>query len=322
MSKIGPHLVARVSGASAAALLLLVAWGAPASAAIPAPQGSSQLHLSTQLRGFTLAGESPLSNGDYVTTWKNHDTTVTVAAPAGSTVTVESTGNAAQVGVTTPDKPKPARMTADRLRSADTVIPNALAVGFSPAEAQAMAHKAAAAAVNPMYSPGQIMATPCATMSGDGGHAWSRACDTQKFVQDNGGGNWIIGDAVVGSGNDPYSTGVLTSLKSWVNYGPKNNIFDWSPNATIQVGNCQTYTASAGYNGVGLSASTNVCDQLSPYGVGNPRGFGSQWGTCDWQNYTEGNASTDVLRSPTGASAAVSLFVKITWVTPNAWGGC
>jgi hypothetical protein len=226
------------------------------------------------------------------------------------------------VAVALPAKPKPARMTADMLRPADTVIPNALAVGFTPAEAQALAHKVDAG-VNPQYSVGQIMATPCVSTSGDSGHAWGRACDTQKFMQDNGGGNWIIGDEVVGSGNDPCcGTANLTNLTSWVSYGANNNIFHWSPNATISVGSCQTYTATAGYNGVGLSATTNVCDQLSPYGAENGRKFGSAWGTCDWQGQTEGNASTDIVNNPSNASSWVTMNISISWVTPTPWGGC
>jgi hypothetical protein len=297
------------------------AWAAtPHSASVVA---SKHFFLNTALSGVRLQRESRLSNGDYTATWKVRGETVTVAAPSGSTVTLPSPGaTSTEVSVKLPPLPKSAQLAAARLRPANSIIPNALAVGFTPAQARAMAKKAQSS-TRLMYYPGEIIATPCASVSGDSGHAWGHACDTQKFMQDNGGGNWIVGDEVVGSGNDPCcGTANLTNLSSWVSYGANNEIFNWSPNATLSVGGCTTYTATAGYNGVGLSASTQVCDELSPVDANSGTQFGSSWGTCDWQGRTEGNASTDVDNNPWNASDAVTLWVHIAWVQPNPWGGC
>jgi hypothetical protein len=263
--------------------------------------------------------------GDYVATWKINGETVKVAAPTGSTVTVVApTAKSSGVAVTLPaPKVKPTGMNRDSLKPSGAVVPDALAVGFTPAQATAMVRKAQHT-VHPMYNVGDIMATPCASVSGDSGRAWGRACDTQKFLQDHGGGNWIIGDEIVGSGNDCCISGSanLTALTSWISYGANNSIFNWAPNATISVGSCTSYTASLGYNGSGVSATTNICDQLSPYDANTGTQFGSTWGTCDWQGNTEGNASTDIDNNPSNASASVTLHVSISWVTPNWWGGC
>jgi hypothetical protein len=192
-------------------------------------------------------------------------------------------------------------------------VPDAIAVGYTAAEAQKFVP-----AVSPMWSRGQIMRHPCASITGDfAGWAWGRACDTQKFVQDNGGGNWIIGDQIVGSGNDPcclFGTGNLEALDSWVVYGANNSIFDWSPNSTVPAGGCTNWTASLSYNGVGLSAQTTICsDQLDPKNANSGTSFGSRWTGCDSNAYVEGNASTDIDYNPSNASDVPTLWVGIGW---------
>lgn len=279
---------------------------------------SKHFHLNTTLSGVTFRGESQLTNGDFVAIWKTRSETVKVAAPAGTTVTlVTPTSKSAGVAVTLPTRGlKPAQMTAGRLRPASSVVPNAVAIGFTPAQVQALipAHSG----IQPQYSVGNIIATPCVSVSGDSGYAWGRACDTQKFLQDNGGGNWIVGDQVVGSGNDPgFNTANLTALTAWVSYGANNNIFNWSPNATVTTGGCGNYTASLGYNSTGVSASTTLCsDSLNPYDANSGTSFGSSWSGCDNNAYTEGLASADIDNNPWNASDAVTLHLSISW---NYW---
>lgn len=198
-----------------------------------------------------------------------------------------------------------------KLSPAGSIVVNAMAVGYSAAEANALASNGG---VQANYNVGDIIATPCVSVTGDSGWAWGRACDTQKFLQNNGGGNWILGDAVVGSGKDS-GCWCLSNLTAWVQYGANNTIFSWSPNATVTQGTCVNWSASLSYNGVGLSASTVICsDRLDPYNVNTGNQFGAAWsgGDCS-QDFTQGVASADVDNNPSNASATVTLWVHIEW---------
>ncbi len=274
---------------------------------------SKHFNLNTKLAGVSFKSEAALSNGDYTATWNTPTETVKVAAPSGSTVTLAaSPTGSAEVGVTLPTgDSKPAQ---PNLGPAGSIVANAIAVGYSVAEADALAMKTG---VQPNYNVGDIIATPCVSVTGDAGWAWGRACDTQKFLQNNGGGNWILGDAVVGSAND---TGCwcLSNLTAWVQYGANNSIFNWSPNATVTEGSCTNWTASLAYNSVGLSASTTVCsDRLDPYDANTGTKFGAAWSGLDCSHdYTQGVASADVDNNPSNASAAVTLYIHIAW---NYW---
>jgi hypothetical protein len=141
-------------------------------------------------------------------------------------------------------------------------------------------------------------------------------------VQDNGGANWVVGDQIVGSGNDPGSA-ALSNLKAWVSYGVNNNIINWSPNATVSTGGCTNWTAGLNYSGLCLSASTTICsDRLDPYAAGSGTQFGSSWSGCDVSNYTEGVAAVDVDNNPSNASFWVTLNIWIGWTALQWWGGC
>jgi hypothetical protein len=287
---------------------------------------SKQFTLDTALSGVTFKGESPLSNGDYVATWQTPSESVTVAAPSGSTVTLVATGpGTAEAGVTLPMPAQELKRTsADPLSPAASVVPDAVAVGFTPAQVQKLI-PAATSAVRPAaasgatWRPGQIMATPCVRITGDNGHAYGRACDTQRFVQDLGHLHWIFGDEVTGSGNDPCcvnGTADLTRLDAWVSYGAHNTIFKWKPNATIHEGQCTTWTASLSYNGVGLSAQQVICsDRLDPIYTNTSTKFGSAWTGCDSAGNVEGVDSVDLVDSPSTASERVTLWTGIGWAS-------
>jgi hypothetical protein len=314
--------VALAIGAAGQALAAAPASAkAPMATSTPTAAGSKQFHLKTTLSGVSFQGESQLSNGDYSASWKTPSETVKVAAPSGSTVILTTpTANSAGVAVALPSGgTKPTHVTADLLRPASAIVTNAVAVGFTPTQAQALipGH-----GIQPFYTVGQILETPCVSVTGDSGSAWGRACDTQKFVQDNGGANWVVGDQIVGSGNDPGSA-ALSNLKAWVSYGPNNSIINWSPNATVSVGGCTNWTAGLTYSGLNLSASTTICsDRVDPYDAGGGTQFGSSWSGCDVSNYTEGVAAVDVDNNPSNASFWVTLNIYIGWTAQQWWGGC
>lgn len=322
------HIARYSLTAGATALLLFGGTAAQASAmaGVAAPAQSRHFHLRTTLSGVRFEHEAKLSNGDYTAVWKVAGETIKVAAPSGSTVSVVArTPKTATVAISLPNAgPKPSHFDTSQLRLANSIVPNARAVGFTPAQVRSLV-KSADRGIGPRYKVGDIIATPCASVSGDSGHAWGYACDTQKFLQDNGGGNWIIGDQVVGSGNDPCcvsGTANLSRLAAWVSYGSNNNIFSWQPNATVHEGGCSTWTASLGYNGTGLSASTVLCsDQLDPIYVGSGTKFGSAWSGCDTGGDTEGMAAADIDNNPSNASDYVTLYVSISWAL-TWWGGC
>jgi hypothetical protein len=285
-----------------AGLLSAPATAAPANAA---PATSEHFHLSTTLTGVSFQSEAALSNGDYTAMWKTPTGVVKVAAPSGSTVTVvASPGGSAEVGVTLPTRGTKSAL--PNFSPAGSIVANAMAVGYSAAQARALVMSSR---IQPNWSPGDVMDTPCAYVSGDGGHAWGRACNTQVFVQDNGGGNWILGDEIVGSGND-LGFGNLSTLRAWVQYGANNTIFNWSPASTVPEGNCTSYSATVG----SISASTTVCaDRLDPYGANTSTKFGASWSGCDSEGYTEGMASADKDNNPTNASAWARMNIYISW---------
>jgi hypothetical protein len=136
------------------------------------------------------------------------------------------------------------------------------------------------------------------------------------MIQDNGGGNWIIGDEITGSGNDtgPWGWNTLTNLTAYVNYGSHNTIVQWRPNSAIPEGSCSTVSLGLTYAGVSLSDSSTVCpDVLSPYGTNTSNKFGSSWSGCDWDMITEGVDSVDVDNNPWNASDWPNLTVSISW---------
>jgi hypothetical protein len=153
-------------------------------------------------------------------------------------------------------------------------------------------------------------------VSGDGGDAYGRACDIQRMVQDNGGGNWIIGDEVTSSGNDtgPFRWDILEGLTAYVNYGANNTIVKWVPNSTVTEGNCSTVSLGLSYDGVSLSDTQTICpDRMDPYGTNTSNKFGSSWSGCDDPAYTEGTNSVDVDNNPWNASAWPGITVGISW---------
>lgn len=133
------------------------------------------------------------------------------------------------------------------------------------------------------------------------------------MMQDNGGGNWYVGDQITGSGNDTSGSNSLTGLAATVNYGSCNSIVQWAPNASVYVGNCTTVTEGTTYNNVSLNSSTQVCPAHMDPELSNGTHFASHWSGCNNNNFTAGVNSTDVVWNPYNASSNPGLSVSIWW---------
>jgi hypothetical protein len=313
-----PKIVSLAALFAAAAAL---AFGSVGQAAAVAPAAkSAEFHLKTTATDVKFLGEKQLPGGDYTATWKMFGETVKVAAPAGSTVTVAKPSH----GQATASVQVPASLRKGNLRalaaayaaSGKSVYQDALAVGYSPAQAARIAAPTTRTAnvVQPMTAAGSIISTPCVSTSGDAGNAYGRACDVQKMMQDNGGGNWIVGDEVTGSGNDTDWADSLSGLAAYVNYGSGNTVIKWTPNSTVNAGNCQTISLGVSYNGVSASDSQTICPaRIDPYGTNTSTRFGSKWSGCDSSNWVEGVPSDDIVNDPSYASSNPNLTVTIWW---------
>ena len=306
-----------ITGLMAASLplgMLATAAGAQAS------PGSLHFHLVAGSAHARFLGERKLPGGDYTAAWRVYGETVRVAGPSGSTVTVPRPArNHAMATIRPPaslHKHSLAALAEAYARSGKSIAQDAMAVGYSAAQARKLARQAAGTHARTAYSPGQIIETPCASVSGDSNNAYGRACDVQKMVQDNGGGNWIVGDETTSSGNDtgPFRWNTLESLTAYVNYGANNTIVQWKPGSSVPEGNCSTVSLSLSYDNVGLSDSETVCpDREDPYGTGTANKFGAQWSGCDTSNYVEGADSVDVDNNPSNASVWPGVTVGISW---------
>jgi hypothetical protein len=299
----------------ATAVLTVGAAGVATTAQAAPTVHSKAFTLQTPAKDVTFVGEEQIPGGDWTASWTVNGETVKVAAPAGSTVIVAQTGGrSASALVRTPAQSKRGTslksLATAYAAAGKSVVQDAMAVGYSSAEAQALA-----GGVRPAFKPGDIISSPCASVTGDGGDAWGRACDVQKMMQDNGGGNWYVGDQVTGSADNSWNSLYdITGLAADVNYGSGNSIIQWQPNSTVSTGSCTTRGYSLNYNYVNVSTSSTICpDRMDPDGPSNTR-FGGHWSGCDkWGSDTEGVNSVDVVSDPSNATANPGLGVTIWW---------
>jgi hypothetical protein len=283
---------------------------------IPPPD---QMQLVTNGPSATRLSQHSIAGGDVVASWQVGAATVTAAALPGSTVTVSSFGPVGQAGgaeasVTLNAVNKTGANAADRAikaykSSGRSVYSEAVAVGYSPAEATKLQTNLTS---GPLIASASIIGSACATVYGDAGSAYGRACVVQYLMQATQGGDWYIGDKITGSGSDSDWLWKLTGLQSWETYGSGNSIIDWSPGSTQFPSSCGNFTASLGFAGSGISASTTICpDRLDPKFF--TRGFGTNWTGCDKNQYVEGTPSVDLDHNLWWASIAVTIHVAIWW---------
>jgi hypothetical protein len=229
------------------------------------------------------------------------------------------------------------------MASGQTLMDNALAVGFTPKQAYQLAQRlhvdlgstvtiagmsvreAQARWGSPRASSAQIKAgdaaasdavaaasapivnSPCLSLDGDGGHATSRFCDVQRKVQANGT-DWYLGDE--GSGTARDTNNKLKQFRGNTAYGSNNSIVQWRPTGRVDLGSCTTKTFTIDFNGYAVTSSVQSCpNHLDPY-LGDLH-FGINWTGCN-HNY-DGISPVDIDHSPPSASAAITVDVKIAW---------
>ena len=218
--------------------------------------------------------------------------------------------------------------------SVSTVYANAIAVGFSKAQADEMvaqtAITTAGAAISAPSSKATvstarstksslsssasatIIATPCASIkSANGGQATGRACDIMTLVQ-RSGENWYIGDSITASGHNGTWWNNLTKLNASDNYVKGNSVVEWQPSGFVNTGSCQTYNESIGWNGIGIGSTQTVCPSgLGPEWANPTTGSGAQWTGCSTN--TQSAPAVDVIHSPPNASDAMYVRINLAW---------
>jgi hypothetical protein len=320
---------------------LAVSTAAALSSALALPSGAAPSRpapFKISATGFRLASQQQLSGGNVQAIYHKGGVVLKVAAPSGSGVTADSTDTSATGSVTTPD-PKTetsSRSASSYMASGQSLIDNALAVGFTPRQAYAVAqnlgvHLAKSVTIAGVSarradvrwgsrgtgsdsagavtaSTATILNSPCISLSGDGGHATSRFCDVQRKVQANGL-DWYLGDSGTGTASD-VNGWKLIQFRGNTQYSSGNSEVQWRPNGTVDVGSCSVKTFGITYNGVSISSSATSCPaKLDPYLATTH--FGVNWSGCNHNQ--DGIAPVDLVHSPASASAAITVDIKIAW---------
>lgn len=211
-----------------------------------------------------------------------------------------------------------------------------IALGATPAEAAPFLAMAAppqrtggaAAAVTtssiqPMTSPGpdQLWDTSCVDVDFAGSHGHLYGCDNQYrvWINPNDRFDWYMQDRFLASAS-MHDTALInpdevTGLKFGIHYPTGNQITNWSPIQTVDVGSCTTKSASVSVKGFTISSSATECPEAwGLYYIG-PLNFTTKWdgkgsGPHDGSRSTHGVAS---VHSPSGASWGRTLPWEVWW---------
>lgn len=271
---------------------------------------TSLMTLDPTSLSATLVSQSTYSGQDVETNWSlpNGDS-VTVAGPQGSVLNIQPiswTGDpgttvAPEIITVSPPPPSTTAITGDQAislyaASGFSLYHDAMAVGFSSAEASQMINEDAA-------SSSRIFSHICANDQWKG-HYTSHECVYQVLLQSSGSKDWYIANKTRSS-ETAVGHNALEEFATWVSHAGHDNI-DWDPSATITKGSCSTVTLNVGYNGSGVSVSQDVCPQTLNPRFGDWNGFGAKWtdtnGDCPgtWETnpsasveYDAGGSNTD-----------------------------
>ncbi len=322
---------------TAAATVLALGLFGLSSGASAAPGQDNSTFFTLQGVSGSLVSETRLSSNSATAEWTASGLTVTVAGPIGSTVNVASSDGTSTASISTPGIDKQSGSVSSYVSSGQALIDNAIAVGYTPAQAAALAQsqgidlqtqqpsgspKAAGGAQGSSSGPiaysltnGEILASPCASVSSDGGAATGRGCDVQRLLQHKNQ-DWYVGDSQVATGYDSNWWYGLTGLRTRVGYGAGNSIVNWAPTSRIPRGQCSTNTLSLSYNGIGFSSSSQLCpDSESPAHNADWTKFGAEWSGCAIKSDV-GENSVDYDHSPPGTSVYITEYITIWWGHP------
>lgn len=250
-----------------------------------ADSASAPLALDAGGLQLQATSSSSLPDGYVLTTWQGSNLSVSAVALPGSTVDVTATAKSATVGI----KPPPGASPTGLPQQAEaTAYANALAVGFTPAQANADASQTA----NPLVADGGDTYDPCASVNGGpyNNTVHGNSCDNVVLVEAKPGQYWLTHE-VVGSGYSNWEccAHALTQLNAWYSYpGESGDVRpDWEPQGTTSnpSGNPVTISLGFSYGGfsVGGSETLQGNSTFGPYfpNGGNPDpnlpAFGSIW---------------------------------------------
>jgi len=281
----------------------ITSTSAPAVAALaPSPHAMT---MSTAIPGMAMRSSVDHGDGSVTVRW---------SAPTGEAVTVTGTpgavvsatrrttptgGQELFVDVRTPDIDK-----ADTEAVAKAL--NAYQTGMRSVQRDAANTGIPASEVSGIVPLTVIFDSWCVDVTLDSRH-WEHFCDVREKVQDNGGGDWYMGDEMTGSTT---RTGgqYLYSSYGGVAYTANNTMVKWQPSAdVVPSSGCATNTQKLSYNGVELSSETTVCPSvIHPY-TNRLGGAGLEefWHGCD--DGVIGLNPVDVIHSPPSASVGATL---------------
>ncbi|MDT4990625.1 MAG: hypothetical protein QOH97_517 [Actinoplanes sp.] len=276
-----------------------------AAAAAAPTRPAMSMNMVTGIKGMALKSIVDHGDGSMTAKW---------AAPAGEAVTVTGTPGAtvSATQATTPtggeemyfevtmppidktDAAAVAAATAAFKTGKRSVLRDAANTGIATSEVASLA-----AASAPIYD------SWCVDVKLDNEHK-EHFCDVREKVQDNGGGDWYMGDEMSGS---VQRTGYewLYSSYGGVAYPSGNTMPKWAPTGELHPSACGENTAKVGYQGVELSSTTTICpDKIDPL-TNNLGGSGLEefWHGCD--DGTIGLNPVDVIHSPPSASLSAKL---------------
>jgi hypothetical protein len=154
----------------------------------------------------------------------------------------------------------------------------------------------------------------CVDVSLNSGAAKEHFCDIRTKVQDNGGGDWYMGDEMTGT-TSWHSGQALFSSYGGDAYSSGNTMVKWNPAGTINPGSCSSNTQQVTYNGFSISSTSTVCpDRIDPY-TNNLGGAGIEefWHGCSAGSV--GLNPVDVVHSPPSASVSATLkgYIHTEW---------
>jgi len=154
----------------------------------------------------------------------------------------------------------------------------------------------------------------CVDVSLGSGAATEHFCDIRTKIQDNGGGDWYMGDEMTGT-TSWHSGRALFSSYGGDAYSANNVVVKWAPSGTINPGSCGSNTQQVSYNGFSISSTSQVCpDSIDPY-TNNLGGAGIEefWHGCSAGSI--GFNPVDVIHSPPSVSVGATLkgYIHTEW---------
>jgi hypothetical protein len=309
--------------------ILVLALGA----ALAAPSGALAAGPTAHGPVFTRVAEV-LGNGALRTTLTDGTVTIRVVGDVGATVKVSRPTNGVSIQHTStrPKTEQDAQRYAASGRSAQGDLralgaPESVVRQFADMQVAKPPKDARAAAA--AVDPNEPYAGMCVEVTG-GPEVKGYGCSTLFRVAAKRNGDWWLnaeyrvvayGTAsmnlqcnLFGFAGASYCPARLTSLGWGIGWGKGNQVTDWDPYATTEVGKCSKVTMGGNYHGAGVSVSNDVCpDRLRDWRVGQLFS-GAEWQGIERGTQTQAAIGTQGVHSPPGAPASWHSVVSMQWL--------